>query len=834
MAEVQSVQTSFLSGVLDPRAKGRVDTEAYAQGMLVGINVEPVHLGGTRRRRGTRFRDRLPYQLTLRTATPTAPRGGTAANANDDDESTLLTTTVNVSTLDPYIVVHYDLGSAQTVNAADVLGIVSTGGSSTQFRIQYSTDNVAWSNYGTALDQVDTVARSYRRTSADFHTSVSARYWRVAKIGGTDMGSVTITISGFNVWGQGSTISNVRNIGFEVDAESRYVLAVTDRSGAVYGDDGVLVARLPLPYEHADIPDIDVDNSAEAMVLVHGDYAPRFILKELSGLFSTEIISFDTVPLYDYADSSSPTPVSDVQVITFDANWDAGDTFQVELEGARSASTVFAGDSTADEQAATAANIAREIQKLYTVEAFSGVSCARTGALAYTVTFAGASAANYELLSVAPLTGDGAATVAKSANGTSRSEAVWSATRGWPRTVAFFEGRLYFGGTRSRQQTLYGSRVNNIIDFKTGAGLADDPLAITLDGANAIQGLHGGRSFEVFTSSGEYRFVKPQGDPITPSDSPKRQTENGSARIRPGSIDGTTLFVQNKRKSVRDYKYNYEVDAYDSLGVSSLAPHLVYDVRDLAIYSGSRYDEINFALVVNGTNPDTSSDAFPDGTIAVFNTRKEMGMNAWTIWQTDGEYRAVATSFETIFVAVKRTINGVDWLFLESGDRDLYMDACVAPTVAGTSLSGLSVYNGEELRVRADGFVLDNITPVAGAATLDSTYSDVEVGMNFDPALEPMPLASALPKGSSIGNKRRIKSVSIMVRNTLGLRLNGRVLPERKVDVMNLDEAATPYSGMLHLEETSNWDRDLDKRIRLDQVDPLPMEILLIEAKLEG
>ena len=854
MAEAQTVQTSFLSGVLDPRAKGRIDTDAYAQGLLLGVNVEPIHLGGVRRRRGTRLRDRLPYQLARRTGmTISAPNGGTTANANDDDESTLVTTTNNVGTTNPYVVVHYDLGSALAVYAADVLGIVSTGGSSTQFCVQYSADNASWTTYGTAFDLVDTDARSYRRSSTDFHTAVSARYWRVAKIGGTDMGAVKVSVSGFHLWNQTSTVSSVRLKGFEVNADDRYVVAITDRTGRVYDSTGTLVAQLPLPYPDADIEGIDADTSAETMVLVHQNHPPRFIFREPSGLFSTEVMSFDSTPLHDYADDSSPTPVSEVQVITFaaassttsygrrvraagdTAGWQAGDTLQIELDGARSGSIQYAGDSTAAEQAATAGNIAREVQKLWSVESFDGVSCERTGALTYTVTFAGGSAAPYGLMTVMPLDSAATATVTRSAAGTRRSEPAWSATRGWPRTVAFFESRLYFGGTLSLQQTLFGSRVGNILDFEVSEGLSADPVQVTLDGANAIQGLFGGRSFELFTASGEYRFLKPQGEAITPGDSPKAQTFNGSAKIRPVSVDGSTVYVQRKRKSIRDYKFNYEVDAYDSLGLSSLAPHLVYDVKDLAAYTGSRADEINLVLVVNGENNSAHPDAFPDGTMAILNLRKESSVQAWTLWQTDGEYRAVATSFEDIFTAVKRTIDGVDWLFLEQGDPDLYMDACVAPTVAGTSISGLSVYNGQELRVRADGFVLANVTPVAGAATVDDDgYTDVEVGLNFNPSLKPMPLATALPKGSSIGNKRRIKEVSIMVENTLGLRLNGRVLPTRKNDVMNLDEAQTPYYGTLHLEETSNWDRDMDKVILLDQVDPLPMEILLIEAKLEG
>lgn len=834
---IQNVQTSFLSGVLDPRAKGRLDTDAYAQGMLLGVNIEPIHLGGVRRRRGTRFRDRLPFRMTRHTSdiTPTAPEGGTAANANDGSDSTFLTTTDPVGTTDPYVVVHYDLGSARAVHAADVLDISSAGGASTQFAIQYSTDNTNWTTLGSPMEAVDTFPRSYRRAPASSLTSVTARYWRVAKIGGTDMGSTTISLSGFHLWLMNTQVSNVRLLSFDVSATVRYIVAVTEYSGTVFDDSGALVARLPLPYAHADIPDLDAASSAETMVVVHGDYAPRFILRELSGIFTTEAIQFDSVPMYDFDDADSPTPVSDVQVITFASGWKQGDTFQIELEGARTAAIVYAGDSTAAERAATAANIAREVQKMWTVEGFTGVSCSRTGTREYTVTFAGASAAAYELMNVVPISSAAEATVAKSATGTPRTEPVWSATRGWPRTVAFFESRLYFGGTRSRQQTLFGSRVNSILDFQTSEGLPADPIAVTLDGANAIQGLFGGRSFEIFTTAGEYRYLKPQGEPITPSDIPKAQTFNGCARIRPVNVDGATIFVQSKRKSIRDYKYNYEEDAYDSMGVSALAPHLIYDVKDIAAYTGSRTDEINLVLVVNGQNADKDDDAFPDGTMAVLNTRKESNVQAWTIWTTDGEYRAVATSFEDIFVAVKRTIDGVDWLFFEQCDPNLYMDACIAPAVAGSTISGLDVYNGKQLRVRADGWVLGSVTPSGGSATLDhDSYVDVEVGIGFNPQIKPMPLAPPTQAGTTVGDKRRIVSADIMVRKSLGLRMNGQVLPNQKIDVMTFDAAQKPYSGVLHLESTSNWDRDADKEILLDQVDPLPLEILLIKAKVQA
>lgn len=822
------VQSSFLSGVLDPRASARVDTEAYQNGLLVGHNVVPEHLGGVRRRAGLRYRDTLPNILTnvSSAATATAPNGGTANNARDNASTTLLTNTTDVGTTDPFVVVHYDLGSAVLVDFADVIAIKSTGGSSTQFRIQYSTDNVTFTDFGAAFTAVDTTERSYRRAGP-----VTARYWRVAKVGGTDMGAVDMEIADFTLWQESTTVSEVRLLAFEVSTDDRYVVALTDRCASVYSDTA-LIAYVPLPYVSADLAELDASADAETMVLVHEDYAPRFLLREGTTNFQTLPITFDNIPTYDFNDASSPTPTSEVQKLTFTAGWDAGNTFQIELEGARTANVVYAGDSSADERTATAANIAREVQKLYTVRAFTGVTCSRTALREFTVTFAAASAHPYELMSGTPIIADSTSdmiTVTRTATGVSRAEPVWSATRGYPRTVVFYEGRLFFGGTRSLQQTIFGSVVNNILDFKIGEGLDDEPLFTKLSGRplNAISGLYAGRSLQMFTTGGEFRFVKAQGNPITPGDAPSNQTQYGCAKIRPVAIDGATLYIQRLGKSVRDFRYDYEEDAYNSLGLSSLAPHLFNDITDLAAWNGSAVDEIGLVFVVNG-----------DGTAAVLNSRREANVTAWTSWDTQGLFKAVAAVVQDVYFATRRTIAGVDRLFLEAMDYDCYTDAASRQTLSdATAITGLSHLNGESCRVLGDGFVLTDVTPAAGAATISRASDAVEIGLNFTPEVTPMPLQtlSRQTGGSTLMRSQRIVSVAVRVRNTLGLLMNGKVLADRKWDVNLLDAAAAvPVTGTFRLEESTNWDESQDKTVSFTQVDPLPMTILSIDVTMES
>ena len=603
-----------------------------------------------------------------------------------------------------------------------------------------------------------------------------------------------------------------------------------------------------------------------------------------------------------------------MQVITFAAGWKQGETFQIDLEGARTAAVTYGGDATAAEQSTTADNLAREIQKLYTVPGFTGVTCARTSTRQYTVTFAGASAKDYELMSGVPLTGTNDIVITESATGTPRTEDAWGATRGYPRTVTFFGNRLYFGSTASLPTAIMGSRVNQILDFEVGEALDDDGVFVLLSGQqlNAVQGMYAGRSLQIFTSGGEMRFVKEAGVPITPADVPAAQTQYGSAKIRPVATDGTTIFAQRTRKAIRDFRFDYEEDAYNSLGLSALAPHLINDVSDLTAWNGSSTDEINLVFAING-----------DGTAAILTSRREANVRAWVQWTTQGLFKAAAGMLEDIYFAVMRTINGTNTLFLERTDDDSYLDCSVrgasvstvnvsnvryvyqsstlgyyryidtatahglavndritiegivasgnydlngtwtvlevpdtdtirvksllrAPTgsyVSGGSMavgsagtvSGLSHLNGEECRVRADGFVLSNVTPSAGAATLtEGDFNYAEVGLGFDVTLTPMPLNQMLPEGANFMRKRRVVKVRVRVFETLGLKINDRIVPDTAVDIDYFDAPADPFTGIRALEETSNWDQDQDKIVTFSQTDPLPMTILGIDVAMEG
>ncbi len=848
--QTHSIQSNFLSGVLDPRVQGRVDTTAYISSLLTGTNIELVHLGGVQRRRGLVQKFIVPNQLVQLTGTYTTPNGGTPAYLSDNNPMTASVTTTAPGTTTPYVVCQVDLGSAQNVLFADCVAMTLGGGASTEFCIQYSNDNVNWTTLGTAFGQLDDTAEyTYRRTAGVTYppTYTNARYWRVAKIGGADL-TYQVTLGDFTLWGDSGTVSAGRLIDFEVSTGEQYMLTVSDRSGIVTNG-GVIVDYIALPYKSADLAMVDAQSSAESMMVVHENYAPQFLIRLSSPLatgsayqtyynFQTFLAQFDAIPQVDYADALSPVPTSDVQALTFNSGWNVGDTFTVTIQSDTTGPITYLGDNQT-----TANAIAKAVQALWVVNGYSGVSCTSNGAYSYTLTFAGDSAGDIGALGITSLSSNATATASETTVGISRQEPAWSATRGYPSTVTFFQGRMYLGGLRSQQESLVGSWVNDILNFATDQGLDDEAIYTTLNGValNAISALFPGKSLCLFTTGGEFRFVNDNGEPITPVSIPTNQTQYGTAHIKPVMLDGSILFVQRNLKSVRDFQFDYTQDQFNSLGISSFAPNLVYDVQDMAGWNGSDLEEINLLFICNGVNSSTDFDALPNGTCAVYNTRKEAGVQAWTSWQTNGTFQNARAIVQDIYFLVQRTLNGVTVLSMEQAVEGTFMDCSTGTVTLGTaadSVSGLNWLNGVPCRVKADGFVLDDVTPVGGVVSFTQdgrpyTATTYEVGMNFNPTVTPMPLQTVRwPDGSNLVRKKRIVKVRIKVRETAGLLYNGEILPTDTIDTFNFDSPPSLYSGILTIEDSTNWDETEDKVVTFTQVDPLPFYLMYLDVQL--
>jgi hypothetical protein len=130
--------------------------------------------------------------------TNTAPNGGTANNISDGSVSTDVTTTVNISTTNNYVVAHIDMGLLKWLAYVDVLNLRLTAGSSTQFQLQYSADNALWSQGAEAFSITTTSDNRWRCNLA-----LETRYLRLVRVGTTDLGTAKVSVAGIDIypWG---------------------------------------------------------------------------------------------------------------------------------------------------------------------------------------------------------------------------------------------------------------------------------------------------------------------------------------------------------------------------------------------------------------------------------------------------------------------------------------------------------------------------------------------------------------------------------------------------------------------------------------------------------
>ena len=398
---------------------------------------------------------------------------------------------------------------------------------------------------------------------------------------------------------------------------------------------------------------------------------------------------------------------------------------------------------------------------------------------------------------------------------------VWSNAAGWPKSATFYQARLWFGGSTKRPQTLWGSKTNDFFNFDDGTSLDDEGIDLTLDTdqVNAITSVYAGRHLQIFTTGGEFSI---KDIPITPAKvAVRRETQFGSSKVPPKNIDGSVIFIDRTGKSIREFLFDYNEDAYTSGTVSLLASHLLNSPVDMDVSRGTANDDANYVYFINS-----------DGTAAVFNSLRAQEVSGWTKWTTAGDIESVAVVVDDVYFVVKRTINGSVVRFIETLDPDTYTDANKTVTLgsAGTAVSGLTHLNGQESRIRVDGEVRANLTPSSGAITLAETGTVVEVGLNYTTTIKTMPLNMDFDDGPTLTRKKRIVKVIPNVYQSSGISINGDRLIDRNFG-LSLNSPPTAFTGLKEM-YLLGW-TDL-AQVTITQTDPTPMTILGLAIEVEA
>jgi len=404
-------------------------------------------------------------------------------------------------------------------------------------------------------------------------------------------------------------------------------------------------------------------------------------------------------------------------------------------------------------------------------------------------------------------------------------EAVWSSGKGWPRSVTFHEGRLYFGGSKSRPSTVWGSKVGLFFDFEATEGLDDDAVEATLDTNtfNAIVDIISGRDLQVFTTGGEFYVPQNGLDPITPTNFfVKTASRNGTQQgVRVQQLESGTLFIQRQGKSLNEFAYTDTQATYVTQKISLLAGHLLKGPSRLALRRSVATDENDLLLITNTT----------DGTMAVFSLLRAQNVIAPSEFITvDGAYIDVSVDISTIYTVVRRNVNGANQYYVEVFDNDLLTDSAKSGTGVVSTVTMAHLVT-ETVNILEDGAVQANqAVPAGGTVTLPrATASSYEIGLPIAVEARTMPVDLKLQTGTRIGFKKRIVEVNALVVDTQHMKINGTQIPFRAFGDI-LDQPVAEFTGTKTLHGILGYSQEA--KITVSQDIPLKMTLLGMEYKV--
>lgn len=357
-------------------------------------------------------------------------------------------------------------------------------------------------------------------------------------------------------------------------------------------------------------------------------------------------------------------------------------------------------------------------------------------------------------------------------------EAVWSATRGYPRTCLFAQQRLWFGGSRDLPAHLWASRINDYNNFKNAGNYDNDAIDVTMLTNNPIINLLEQRGLHIFTSGEEWTVSEAS---YTPKDiSLKCNTKNGSLGIEPVVVDGVVLYIEKNGKSLLGYVYNYEQASYTSDNMSMLN-NLLNKPVDMDAEINSNTDRGNFLFIV-----------LEDGTMISGCVAISESVFSLSKFVTNGNIKGVCCLSSDTYIAVER--NG--YLYLERLTFDK-TDFTKTFFVNGQTINNMDEYNNRYVYLQY-GDKVEVYYVVNSSVTLKEPYTGyVTAGLVFSYKLQSNPIAI---NNKTTTCKKRISKATLVCKNTERLTFCGQT---KSGDYTFY--ACTPYKDDVRFEITGEY-----------------------------
>lgn len=556
--------------------------------------------------------------------------------------------------------------------------------------------------------------------------------------------------------------------------------------------------QLAIPYTEAELPNVKFAQAGNTLYLVHPSHAPRLLQRISDTNWTLTNIPFVYSAVSDITFSNA---FISFRLINGSNRFNVGDRFTITTTAGAittiSAITLGTGTPAANGQIAG-------------VISMPGSNTSET----WTITCTLSTPSRQEWSVVGSVSG--------------AAIAYWK-TGNFPQTVAFFEQRLFFGGSPQFPQHIWGTAAGDYTNLTVGNRDSDGVIVqIAGNDYNEIVHLVPARALLPMTTSTEFSFAGPSNFAISgiSSNVIKDHTRHGSNNVKPLRIGQEVIFLQREGRKARAISYSVTEDANVAPDITILAEHLTRN---------SSYIDMAFA-------PDPDYIAWfvrSDGKLASLTLAREFDTTAWALHETDGEFENVATVpgalASDVYVIVKRIVNGVTRRYVEIFDYEdvntVYPDCSVYYEGAPIStITGLGHLEGKTVDVLTNGVVHPQRVVTGGSIALEAPASTIILGLPNEVRLELLNPEFGDASSTSQGRAVSVTEITVRFQDTVNCKINGVVIPFRTT-LNNLNTGIEPYTGDKKV-KAMGWRSPNNILLSTDTPTPFTVLGVVVEAQV--
>lgn len=402
----------------------------------------------------------------------------------------------------------------------------------------------------------------------------------------------------------------------------------------------------------------------------------------------------------------------------------------------------------------------------------------------------------------------------------------WSDVLGWPKKVALYQNRLWFGNSAALQQSVYGSQINKPTNFDVGVGGDVDAIIYNIGQTNTggVTWINPGKQLEVYTNN--FEFVAPQdvNTALTASTFTIRvQDAYGSSNnFKPVNYTNDSYYAAKTGKAFINFRFDGVGQAYSSTNISIASSHLIKNPKNRALLRGTDSSQDNFVYILNDDDSITAFQFATQGGLAAFTPIQfETDSNGDTIIEVLDIFTINNEVYMLKCYALTQTF------VIEKFVSDVKLDSYVNSTMDAAGLvTGLDNLDGYVVSVLFDNQDFGSYTVAGGEINVFNPNADVgpvQVGPLYQFEIKTMNIFDGPLKSNW---EKHQTEINVDYFDSLNFFINGKLVPYQTFENTQQELPPVPQTGTAIFYPVRGWNRF--DQVTITQSAPFDCQILAI------